>query len=673
MEVIVKFTQEGAEELKKSVVGATDEVKELGNALDASKKKLSEMPQSGKEFNKLQNEIKATEVVMEELGKSTISAKTQLKNMNKDMVDLRVAMEKLKSEGKQDTEIFKNLEKAFNSTKKEAAFLKDTILDVGDEIKRAASDTNRLDVALRTISVGVSVFGGLQGAAALFGGENEKLEKTLVKINGVMLIAQSLQQVQNELTQKDSVFKLAAAKANDIYALAVGKGSTAMKIFRGVFVSLGIGALMVGLGLAIKYVSNNWDRLASGFKEFYQNTAVKVVNAWIAVRNKFTKEDKPFVTVDTLFPKTKSVEEKAKDTGVKIGKSYTKAVKETIEADTSSMLDVMRKQLQVLEKELEIVISTKVSEKSFINELRLQIIALRNEIGNVEEEIKNLFISPDELIPIKAGDIENKAEQTYRIYKDGINKTVAKDTSKNGALDFFGINEQNKTEAKILAVFDKYVEIQKKFTDVIVNGAQVRADAELFAARDRFQKGITSEKQFLREQAKIQNDFAKKKRRAEIAEATAQIPIAALNAFTQTNGGIFIRTLAAAAATAFALAKVIQLKKAPLPKFAKGGIIEGVSHGQGGVNIEAEGGEYIVNKKSVRKYRGYRNINPIEAINKGVFENYFQPKIVNKNSVDIGGVVAELKFVGEYIKQGNRERMKQGEKLGKYFGNSIRT
>jgi hypothetical protein len=45
-------------------------------------------------------------------------------------------------------------------------------------------------------------------------------------------------------------------------------------------------------------------------------------------------------------------------------------------------------------------------------------------------------------------------------------------------------------------------------------------------------------------------------------------------------------------------------------KFAKGGMIEGQPHSRGGVNIEAEGGEFVINKRSASKYKGL-----IDAIN----------------------------------------------------------
>ena len=66
------------------------------------------------------------------------------------------------------------------------------------------------------------------------------------------------------------------------------------------------------------------------------------------------------------------------------------------------------------------------------------------------------------------------------------------------------------------------------------------------------------------------------------------------------------RILGVAFATATGLKAVQDIKAVPLPQvtiaetpFAKGGIINGASHGAGGVWINAEGGEAIINKRSM--------------------------------------------------------------------------
>jgi hypothetical protein len=76
---------------------------------------------------------------------------------------------------------------------------------------------------------------------------------------------------------------------------------------------------------------------------------------------------------------------------------------------------------------------------------------------------------------------------------------------------------------------------------------------------------------------------------------------------------------------ALGAAQVALISSRPIPKFAKGGrvngMIEGAPHSAGGVILEAEGNEYIVNKNSTAKHLGL-----IEAINKDKAEEY-----LNKN------------------------------------------
>lgn len=57
-----------------------------------------------------------------------------------------------------------------------------------------------------------------------------------------------------------------------------------------------------------------------------------------------------------------------------------------------------------------------------------------------------------------------------------------------------------------------------------------------------------------------------------------------------------------AAAAALGAVQMAALWAAPLPKAARGKYIEGPSHAAGGVHIEAEGGETIINKKSSRLF-----------------------------------------------------------------------
>ena len=70
--------------------------------------------------------------------------------------------------------------------------------------------------------------------------------------------------------------------------------------------------------------------------------------------------------------------------------------------------------------------------------------------------------------------------------------------------------------------------------------------------------------------------------------------------------------MAAAIAASTGAALVAQLKAVKLPKLAADGMLVGNSHEQGGILIEAEGGEAIINKRSmaipwVREQASYLN------------------------------------------------------------------
>ena len=57
-----------------------------------------------------------------------------------------------------------------------------------------------------------------------------------------------------------------------------------------------------------------------------------------------------------------------------------------------------------------------------------------------------------------------------------------------------------------------------------------------------------------------------------------------------------------AIASAIGAAQLATIAAAPLPKAARGGLISGPTHAAGGVPIEAEGGETIINRRSSKAY-----------------------------------------------------------------------
>ena len=168
----------------------------------------------------------------------TTSAKTRLKELQKALIDMSLA-------GQDGT-------KAFREMEAEAAKLKDQIGDTQQRIKNLASDTRTIDTFVGAVQGITAGFQIAQGAAALFGDENEDLQKAMLKVQGAMALANGVQQVANLLNKDSVLITNAQAAAQKLYAVAVGTSTGAMRAFRLALLATGVGAFVVALGFAIE-------------------------------------------------------------------------------------------------------------------------------------------------------------------------------------------------------------------------------------------------------------------------------------------------------------------------------------------------------------------------------------------------------------------------------------
>jgi hypothetical protein len=180
----------------------------------------------------------------------TTSAKQRLRELQKTLTEMALA-------GESGTKAFKQMEQ-------EAGKLKDQIGDTSQRIKNLASDTRNIDTFVAGIQGITAGFQIAQGAAALFGSENEDLQKALLKVQGAMALANGVQQVANLLNKDSILITQGQAAAQALYATAVGASTGAMKAFRIALLATGIGAAIAAVGLLIA----KWDDLTAAVRRF---------------------------------------------------------------------------------------------------------------------------------------------------------------------------------------------------------------------------------------------------------------------------------------------------------------------------------------------------------------------------------------------------------------------
>lgn len=157
-----------------------------------------------------------------------------------------------------------------------AAELKDQIGDLKSQTTALSSDFVGLDTTLQGIETGAAAFQGIQSAAALAGVENEKLAETMVKLQAVQGLVNSVSIISNNLN-KESILGLqlrnGLEKAKNFILTGSIAGTAslsgaekelgastlfsagAMKALRAALIATGIGAIIVLIGTLI----NNFD------------------------------------------------------------------------------------------------------------------------------------------------------------------------------------------------------------------------------------------------------------------------------------------------------------------------------------------------------------------------------------------------------------------------------
>lgn len=198
--------------------------------------------EAGKQADALLREeqaLKAQQQAAEQNAGAQQSLRTQLRNVREQLAQMEEA-------GLRGTQTFRDLQK-------EAGRLANAIGDAQTQARIFSHDNAGLQGMISGLSGTVGAFTAAQGAVALFAGENENLQKVMLKVQALMSITMGLQQVANTLN-KDSAFMLVTvAKAKELLAAANMKLAAALGISNVAAQAL-MATLTLGLSVAITVI-----------------------------------------------------------------------------------------------------------------------------------------------------------------------------------------------------------------------------------------------------------------------------------------------------------------------------------------------------------------------------------------------------------------------------------
>lgn len=182
----------------------------------------------------------------------------------------------------------------------------------------------------------------------------------------------------------------------------------------------------------------------------------------------------------------------------------------------------------------------------------------------------------------------------------------------------------------VINVFSGINDLSKQATEQRVSDITASSEAELDAInnsdaleRDKIKQRAALEK---RTQALISAEKTKQANRDK-ALSLFQAVVSTARAVAEALPNIPLSILVGAAGAI----QIAAIAAQPIPKFEKGGEIGGKRHSEGGTMVEAEQGEYIVNRKQTSTHR--RELNALnqssDAFKKLIQDRYVRPALMN--------------------------------------------
>lgn len=165
----------------------------IGGEITLRKALVKELADQSNALESQAMKVEESRKKAEDAAQAHVSFRTQLQNIREEMVALEQA-------GQKNTDRYRELEK-------EAGSLAGTISNVNKQTQILGHNESGFQGVISALSGVSGGFSAATGAISLFAGENDDLQKIMVKVQSLMAITIGLQQVQQTLNEK-SAFQL---------------------------------------------------------------------------------------------------------------------------------------------------------------------------------------------------------------------------------------------------------------------------------------------------------------------------------------------------------------------------------------------------------------------------------------------------------------------------------
>lgn len=460
----MKGTAKGDEEYR----ALTAKRQAIKDEISQRKTLLQEVANTADALLKEEIALNENKAKVEQNAKAKGMLRTQVMNLKNSLVEMEQA-------GKRDTDEFRAMQA-------ELGRLADAMADANTQAKIMSDDYQNMNTVLEVMGGISGAFSAAQGAVGLFAGENENLQKIMVKVQSLMAITIGLQQVAKTLN-KDSYTQLVLVrKAKELLTVAETKFATALGISnvaaKALMATLTLGlsvAITAAIALISKFISKN--REAKKAQEEFNNKVVEAAaepvtaiielsNAWnrlgndMAAKNKFIEDNKD--RFEDLGFSIKSVKD-AEDLLVANKGKFIEACLERAKALAVQELAVEKyKEVLKAQQELEATPKTKLQRGGYYTD------------GYGVKRKTNAVIEVTNPEWEKAEEAVAKAEREYNAL---ISQQVEFTAKEREILDSIGAGANKVAEGSIEALEKTISELRKKYKEATTD----KERAELLA------------------------------------------------------------------------------------------------------------------------------------------------------------------------------------------------